>query len=74
MLCIMNSRENEMKAERAKQRCGPASEELQHWCSLSLQTLPTELTQELTAPPSLKEPRKGDTTAFLALSTKKIFL
>lgn len=45
-----DSRENEMKAERAKQkRCGPASEGLQHWCSLSLQTLPTELTQELTA-------------------------
>lgn len=72
MLCIMNSKGQ--KAERAKQRPGYASDEWQRWCSVSLQTFPIELTQELTAPPILKEPGKGDTTAFLTLSTRKIFL
>lgn len=38
------------------------------------QTLQWELTQDQTAPPILKDPRKGDTTAFLTLLvTGKIF-
>lgn len=60
----------ERRNREKNKRHGYPEEELQH-CSFILQSFPIELTQDQTAPPILKDPRKGDTTAFLTQLIKQ---
>lgn len=63
------------KQRQSQGKDGYRNKEWQSWHSPNLQTSTAELTQELTAPPILKDPEKATPQPFaLCLPTRKIVL